>query len=107
MSIQTSKKFVAVGILNGLATAAYVFLVALLMNNIERVFDQNESELAGASAMLLLFVMSAAIVGSLVLGRPIVLFLSNQRRTAFAMFGTTLATLLVLVLSIFLVLILT
>lgn len=62
-----------------LGVVAYVALVAAVMQNAESLFGSVNTVLA-ATAFLLLFSVSAAVVGSLVFGYPAVLFLGGKRR---------------------------
>jgi len=68
-------------ILNSLAVAIYIFLVAVLMTNGNQLFGQVTGILGGVS-MLLLFTLSALVVGSLVLGKPIMLYLDGSKKEA-------------------------
>lgn len=58
----------------------YVFLVAQLLNNGELLFGNIDNSFIGPFAMLLLFVASAAIVGGLVFGQAVLLFLDGKRK---------------------------
>jgi hypothetical protein len=100
-----SKKLVSLGIANALGAFIYVLLVSWLMQNAERMFDSDQHIFQGA-AMILLFVLSATIMATLVLGRPILLFLSNQKKDALKMFGITVATLIILTAIVFVYLLL-
>ncbi|MFH0829369.1 MAG: hypothetical protein V1907_04300 [Candidatus Kerfeldbacteria bacterium] len=75
------KSVVSRTLLNALGVAAYVAVVATIMRNGERLFGQMTTVLA-ATAFLLLFCVSAAVVGSLVFGYPAVLFMNGQKREA-------------------------
>lgn len=75
------KTIVVRTLLNSLGVAAYVAAVATIMRYGERLFGQMTTVLA-ATAFLLLFCVSAAVVGSLVFGYPVVLFLNGQKREA-------------------------
>jgi hypothetical protein len=73
------------------------------MSNVERAFDNVPDVLAGMT-MLTLFVVSAAVTGSLVVGRPILLYLEGKKQEAARFFGYTLGWLvaiLVLLVTIF------
>jgi hypothetical protein len=87
-------KLLKLGLRNSLATAIYVVIVAVIMNNAQRIFGTMKS-IVGPVAFLLLFVTSAAITGFLVLGQPIMLYVDNQRRDAVRLFIYTIAWLLV------------
>jgi hypothetical protein len=56
----------------------------------------------GPLALLMLFVLSATIVGSLVLGRPILLHLEGKKNEALRFFGYTVGWLAILTVIIFL-----
>lgn len=82
---------------------AYTSLVAGLLFQAENIFDNDDTFLIPVG-MLLLFVLSATIVGSLVLGRPILMYLEGQKKEAIKFLGGTLLWLFVLVVIIFTVL---
>ena len=79
---------------NALAIAVYVAIVALIMQNAEKIFGTMRT-IIGPIAFLLLFVTSAAITGFLVLGQPIMLYSDNQKREAIKLFIYTVAWLFV------------
>lgn len=74
---------------NALGVLIYVSGVALVMFNMEHAFD-NEPSFLVPVVMLLLFVTSAAITGSLVLGKPVMLYLDNQKKEALIFLFSTL-----------------
>jgi hypothetical protein len=76
-------------------TFIYISLVALFMSNVERVFDNIPDVLAGMT-MLTLFVVSAAVTGALVVGRPILLYIEGKKSEAVRFFGYTLGWLVVI-----------
>lgn len=77
-----------------LGVVAYVALVATLMQNAESLFGSMNTVLA-ATAFLLLFSVSAAVVGSLVFGYPAVLFLGGKRREGLMAAALTIGFLVV------------
>lgn len=79
-----------VALVNSLGVAAYVFLVAAFMQNASRIFGKTDSVFS-AMAALLLFVFSAALTGSLVLGKPVLMYLDNAKKEAIWLLGYTLA----------------
>lgn len=81
-------------LLNALGTVIYVALIATIMNNAPKIFGEMKS-VAGPIAFLLLFVTSAAITGGLVLGRPVMLFLDNQKQLAVKLFSYTVGWLFI------------
>jgi hypothetical protein len=93
------KKIILWSFFNALGTLAYITLVALILQNGEKIFGKMQ-DISGPIAFLLLFILSAAITGALVLGRPIFLYLDNDKRNALILFFYTLAWLfLFLILS--------
>lgn len=82
-------------LLQSVAVTLYVSLVAFILQNGEHWFGKMESALAGA-AFLMLFVLSAAIVGSLVFGRPVYLYMDDQKSGAVKLLLFTIFLLLVI-----------
>jgi len=83
-----------------LAQAAGVFVYNLLlivfMNGMED-FLTSDDQLIAPFIFLTLFVVSAAITGALVLGKPILLYLDKKRSEAIKLFIMSLAWLLIFV----------
>ena len=77
----------------------YVSVVVWIMQNAERLFADQESFWIPV-AMLLLFVLSAAITGLLVFGRPAYLFLSSQKFEALRLLFFTISWLVVIVIIV-------
>ncbi|MBI2409552.1 hypothetical protein HYV30_00735 [Candidatus Kaiserbacteria bacterium] len=89
-----NKDIIGYAALHGGAVALYISGIAFFINNADRWFGRLEDTPAAPVLMLTLFVLSAAITGSLVLGRPLIWFLDGKRREAVALFISTLAVLL-------------
>lgn len=66
-------------LLNSLGVVAYVAIVAGIMRNGEQLFGKEDTFFM-MIGFLLLLCLSAATVGSLVFGYPIVQFLNGQKR---------------------------
>jgi len=81
----------------------YVVIVAWVMQHAQAWFGHGKTVFA-PTAVLLLFVLSAAVVGSLVLGRPVLMYVDGQKKEALKFFGCTVLWLFVLTLGVFLVL---
>jgi branched-subunit amino acid permease len=97
-------KLVQRSFLNALGTIAYVAVVATIMQNGEKIFGNINQTLAPI-AFLTMFVLSAAVTGSLVLGKPVLMYLDNQKSDAIKLFVYTvcwlaLAVVILLVSSI-------
>lgn len=89
--------------LSSLGVLIYISGVAWLMFNAERFFGKINS-FTGPVAMLLLFIVSALVTGSLVLGRPILLYFNGSKKTALQLFFLTAAWLVIFTIVIFLIL---
>lgn len=63
---------------NPTGAVIYIFLVSQIMQNGDKLFGKEDSMFT-PFAFLLLFSLSAAIVGGLVLGQSIMLFLENKK----------------------------
>jgi len=90
------------GFLNAFYALIYIVLVATIMQNGDKLFGKM-SNYVGPVAFLLLFTLSALIVGTLILGKPLVLYLDSKKKEALTLFSQTtgwLAAFTVLVLII-------
>lgn len=75
------QKIWQIAFLNSFLTALYIALVAIFLNYANQLFGPADS-VFGSMAVLVLLVLSAAIVGTLVLGRPLMFFLDGQKKVA-------------------------
>jgi len=89
-----SDKLILGGLASSVGVLIYVSAVAWLLQNGEKIFGKMQN-FWGPVAFLLLFVFSAAITGALVLGRPVWLFLNNQKKEAMRLFSYTIAWLFI------------
>lgn len=92
-----------IGLLNALGTTVYVFLISQILQNAEHIFGKMNKSLAPL-AFLLMFVLSAAITGGLVLGRPLLWYLDGKKTEAVKLFLATIAWLAIITLIIFAIL---
>jgi hypothetical protein len=79
------EKIKKIGLLNALGVLIYISLVAILIDNGEKIFGQ-VNDYVGPIAFLLLFTISAAAVGGLVLGQPIILYFEEKKKEAIQLF---------------------
>ena len=100
-----TSKLLLLALLNSLGTLVYVSAVVLLMTNAQKFFGSSNNFL-GSAAILLLFVISATIVGLLVLGRPGFLYFNGFKREGIVLLVYTVVFLLIITIAIFLTLIL-
>ena len=99
------KKILSAGFYYALGAAAYVSLVAWLLANAEVIFGRMAGILAPIT-FLLLFVVSAAVTGSLVLGKPLMMYLDGEKKDAVKQLAVTIAWLFLFTIAFMLVLVL-
>ena len=98
------KKIIKHAFLLALGEGVYIILVALLMFGIQKLFGAKPDPVIIAPiAFLLLFVISAAISGALILGRPVMLYLDGQKKDALQLFGFILAWLILFLVVAFII----
>ena len=91
-----NKKLVLLSVLNSLGVLVYVSLVALFFRNAERIFGNKPDNFLAPVIMLTLFVLSALITGSLVLGKPIMLYFDGQKKESIKLLVYTAISLAVI-----------
>ncbi len=67
--------------LYSLGAGIYIGLVGLFMRHAEAIFGKQDSTV-GIVAVLLLFSLSALVVGGLLVGKPIMLFIDGKKKEA-------------------------
>ncbi len=95
---------IILSLINSLGVVVYVILVANIFVYGEQLFGKM-SNLWGPIAFLLLFVLSALVVGLLILGKPIIFYLDKKKEDALRLLfyeigWLFLATLIVLIIQI-------
>ncbi|MDP1834194.1 MAG: hypothetical protein Q8L11_04690 [Candidatus Moranbacteria bacterium] len=96
------KKIIRQAFLLALGEGIYISLVALLMFTVGKLFgDKPDPAIVAPIAFLLLLVISAAISGALILGKPLMLYLDGKKKEALQLFGFTLAWLVVFLIVAF------
>ena len=93
------------GFLYAACTVIYVALVSLLMSQGEKIFGGTEGSFMSFVAVLLLLVLSVAVVGSLLFGKPVYLLLKKDWVLAFKQLAYNLGWLLILTVIVFLFLV--
>jgi len=83
------KKLALLSFLLALVEGIYVFLVALLMLNAQHIFGAMPQPV-GMASFLLLFVVSVAVSGALILGKPVLLYLEGHKLDALKIFFMTI-----------------
>ncbi len=92
-------------LLSAIGVLLYITAVAWLLFNGQRIFGEPRTFLMPLF-MLLLFVISAATTGLLVLGKPIHLYLNGFKKEAFILFSITLAWLVLFAIVVVFILLL-
>ncbi len=81
----------------------YVFAISEVLIRGDKLFSQSSGTL-GIVLMLMLFVLSAAICGLLIFGRPFMLFIKGEKNKAFKFLGMNLLWIFILTLIFILIL---
>jgi len=90
-----NSKLFSISIFDSLGVLVYVSLVVTFMTNAQKLFGPQNNSLT-AIMILLLFVLSALITGSLVLGRPALYYLEGQKQEAIKLLLYTMGDLFLL-----------
>ena len=85
-----NKSLLKIAFINSIGTAFYIALVSLLMTNGNQIFGQANGILGGLG-ILLLFTLSAVIVGTLILGKPLMLYLDGSKKEAVKLLTYTIS----------------
>jgi hypothetical protein len=94
-------KLIGISLVDAGSALLYIAIVTLLMSNGEKLFGQNEGILGGM-AILLLFVLSAIIMGFIILGRPLLMYLDGLKKEALKLLYLTVIWLILIAVIIFL-----
>lgn len=86
--------------LNASAALAYVTAVGLFMSHAPLIFGAKDTALTPV-AVLMLLVFSAALMGILVFGLPVMWYVDGRKKEALSLLGYTMGSLLVLMLLTF------
>ncbi len=85
------KKLIKYAFLSALGEGVYISLIALLMSNLGRIMgDTPDNKILAPITFLLLFVLSTAVSGALVLGKPALMYLDGRKKEAIQLFGFTI-----------------
>ncbi|MBI3622652.1 hypothetical protein HY212_01050 [Candidatus Pacearchaeota archaeon] len=92
--------------LNAIGTAAYIALIGIFLNVMNGSRLENSHTILGPISAIMLLVFSAALVGSLIFGRPVVWYINGKKKEAITLLFTTLVIFLVITILVILNLIL-
>ena len=86
---------------SSLLVLIYIILVAWIMSNGEKLFGKMDN-FWGPIAFLMLFVFSALVTASLVLGKPIYFYLDGKKDKAIKLFFYNIGWLFIITIIVFL-----
>lgn len=95
-----NKRPILFSLLHAIAVIAYIILVVFIMNSVGTLFDEKLDNFWAPVLFLMLFVVSAAITGSIVLGRPIYLYLNDQKKEAITFLIYTITWLFLIMITV-------
>lgn len=84
-------------ILAAVGVEVYIFLIATIMNNGEKIFGKQDTVVL-IVIMLMIFTLSAAVVGGLIVAKPIFLYIDGKKKEAVSLFISTIISVAVLTL---------
>ena len=100
-----TKSIIGYSLLNAVLSVAYIALVATFMTNAEALPGPVKGVLV-AMMFLLVFVISASVMGILVFGRPVVWYLDGLKREAITLAISTVGFLALIAVIVFITLVL-
>lgn len=98
----TNEKLALNGLLHAVGTVVYIVLVSLLLRNGNRLFGSTPT-IFNIITLLCLLVLSASIVGTLMLGRPALWYFNGAKTEAVKLFSFSVIWLLVFTVAFLLV----
>ena len=86
-------KLIKRGALSAALAVLYIAVVATLMSNAERLFGEQKPSILAPIVILSLLVVSAATMGMLVFGKPVMLYMDGKKREAIKLVTWTIGSL--------------
>jgi hypothetical protein len=91
-------------LINALLAFAHIVCIGLFFSYVPKQIFGEKPGVLGFAIFLLLFVLSAAVMGILILGKPVLLYLDNKKKESLAMLFYTIGWLaVILFVTIFIV----
>jgi hypothetical protein len=100
----TQSKLIKISLVNSIVAALYISAVAPLMSNGQKLFG-NTNGVFGGIAILMLFVISAAVMGFTILGKPLMMYLDGFKKEALKLFYLTITWLVLIAAMVFICLV--
>lgn len=98
-------KVIKSALIDAIGTTLYIILIASFMFYLQDSSPKEIDTILIPVAMLLLFVVSAAITGSLVFGKPIMMYFDGKKKEAISLISYTLGFLFIITFIVFTLLI--
>ncbi len=99
-----TKQIIGYGLFNAFAAAAYIGLIAFLLSSVGSVIGPIKGPLS-SMAFLLVFVISAAVMGVVIFGRPVLWYFNGRKEEAIRLVAATITFLVVIAAFIFAILV--
>ena len=90
--------------LHSLGVVAYIIFISFLLVNGDKLFGSLTNSILGPIVYLLLLTLSAALVGLLIFGRPVMLYLDGKKKEAMEFVAATVGFLFAEALIVFILL---
>ena len=101
-----SQKIFSTALVNAIATAVYIAIVASFMNFASSAGFGGNNNIFSGIVILMLFVFSAALTGFLVFGRPAMWYVDGKKDEALRLLGWTLGIFFIIFVLVFIVFVL-
>lgn len=86
------------GLINVVLAGVYISLVALFISHAESIFGKQDGGFLGTIVFLMLLVLSASVMGVLILGKPIMMYIDGQKKEGVKLLGITIGWIFVFIL---------
>ena len=96
----SNSKLIKNAIISALLALLYIAGVVTFINSASKIFGKDKPPLTGM-AFLLLFVISASVVGYLIIGRSLMLYLDGAKKEAVKLFAYKITSLAIIAILIF------
>ena len=97
------KKLLKVAVINSLMVLVYVIFVVGAMTYFDKYMEHSSPEFLLPIVVLMLLVLSAAVVGTLIFARPVMIYLDGGKKEGLKLLTYTLGCLVVLTILAFVV----
>ncbi len=97
------KKIIKQSLFLSALAVLYVAVVATIMRNAQQLFGGGKDSALAPIGILMLLVVSAATMGMLIFGKPVMLYIDGKKREAVAMAVCTIGSLAVFTVLVFVI----